>query len=185
MSSNADQVFNRIQSQVATAIRQLPAQLGAEAVRYSMQRFREQGWDGAPWRSRKPGSKNNNGRALLVQSGRLRRSIRITGKTTNSVTIGSDVPYARIHNEGFNGTENVRSFTRNRYTSSKIGTGKLTKTGKERMQTVKTITSTSKVKAFMRRMRMPRRQFMGSSPYLIRNLNRIVTARFNTITKSI
>ena len=42
------------------------------------------------------------GRAILVKSGDLRRSIRFdtVNKSNLSVRIASDLPYARIHNEG-------------------------------------------------------------------------------------
>jgi phage gpG-like protein len=44
--------------------------------------------------------KNNTGRALLIKSGRLRRSIRITEAGIDYVKVGSDVPYAQVHNDG-------------------------------------------------------------------------------------
>jgi phage gpG-like protein len=44
--------------------------------------------------------KNPRQRALLVQSGRLRRSPRITATTATSVTVGTDVPYAEPLQEG-------------------------------------------------------------------------------------
>ncbi|MEO8474606.1 MAG: hypothetical protein ABI477_20560 [Chryseolinea sp.] len=39
-------------------------------------------------------------RALLVQTGRLRKSIRLTKVTTNSFSIGSQTPYSAFHNQG-------------------------------------------------------------------------------------
>jgi len=41
-----------------------------------------------------------SGRAILVKSGALRRSLRKISKSRLSVTIISDLPYANVHNEG-------------------------------------------------------------------------------------
>ncbi len=175
--------MKRFQSQVAAALRALPRQLGAEALRYTEQRFREQGWDGKPWKQRRPGSKNNTGRAILMKTGRLRRSIRITGATADQVTIGSDVPYARIHNEGFNGQQSVKEHNRNlKYTAQYTDLTQTTKRGKFRTRTAKS-TYETKVKNFTRRMRMPRRQFMGPSTYLRRGMERIIEAKLRAAVK--
>jgi phage gpG-like protein len=182
MPHNANQVFAAIQRRLESTIRELPRRLGTEVVRYSNQRFREQGWDGQPWQGRK-GNKDA-GRALLMKRGRLRRSIRIINVTADSVTIGTDVPYARIHNEGYNGTQSVRAHTRALEFTFKFsdlntpvkGSGKFkVRKGKGAYDT--------KVKAFTRRMRMPQRKFLGDSPYLRRNLERIIRADMNRIMK--
>ncbi len=52
---------------------------------------------GEKWQPRKV---TDSGRALLVKSGRLRKSIRLTRVTQDSVTIGSNVSYAPYHNFG-------------------------------------------------------------------------------------
>ncbi|MDF7813623.1 phage virion morphogenesis protein [Hymenobacter sp. YC55] len=44
--------------------------------------------------------KADRGRALLVQSGTLRRSIRVDSLDSDSVTISTDSEYAQAHNEG-------------------------------------------------------------------------------------
>jgi phage gpG-like protein len=156
-----------------------PGMLGNIAVNFFLDRFRYQNWLGAttePWQQRKRNKGRNAGRAILIQSGRLRRSIRITKLSGLTVTIGSDAPYARVHNEGFKGTVNVKAHTRNRYGKFKEGTGRFTKTGKERMKTVQRITSTGQVKAYTRKMNLPRRQFMGQSPVLTTQLKRKLLA---------
>ncbi|RYF86951.1 MAG: hypothetical protein EOO03_11170 [Chitinophagaceae bacterium] len=156
-----------------------PGMLGNMAVNFFLDRFRYQNWLGAttePWRQRRRNKGRNQGRAILVQSARLKRSIRITKVSGMTVYIGSDVPYAKVHNEGFRGTVNVKAHSRNRYGKEKIGTGRLTKSGKERMQTVQRITGTGQVKAHTRRMNIPRRQFMGNSPVLEKQLQRKLLA---------
>lgn len=58
--------------------------------------------------------------------------------TTQSgqATIKNNMPYAKIHNESFEGTVSVKAHTRNQYSKTQISTGKFTKKGKERKKTV-------------------------------------------------
>lgn len=163
----------------------LPIKIGDTAILFSKQRFREQAWvDNAtiPWKPRKPGAVRNRGRALLVSSGRLRRSIRIIRTTGDSVTIGSNVPYAQIHNDGFNGTQQVSAHTRTKWKKERVETGSLTKSGKKSMKTVTSENGTYSVKSFSRKMNMPRRRFMGKSAALERQLGRLISSE---IMKSI
>jgi phage gpG-like protein len=137
-----------------------PAALGIDAVNFFLDSFRQQAWRGATreqWPARKAtrwGKKSSRGKAILIQSDRLKRSIRVTSSSATQVTIGSDVPYARAHNEGFKGTVNqtVRPFTR--------------KNG-------------SNVKGFSRTINqnIPRRQFMGNSPVLTAQLMRTLNEK--------
>ena len=69
--------------------------------------FRKQGFDDktvTKWTPRKKADKRA-GRAILVKSGDLRRSIRFdtVNKNNLSVRIASDLPYAKIHNDGLMG----------------------------------------------------------------------------------
>jgi phage gpG-like protein len=154
--------------------------LGNDIVNFSLDNFKSQAWLGyslEPWRQRSSKAKRNNGRAILVDTGRLRRSIRITSISTGSVTVGTDVPYARAHNEGFRGTVNVKAHTRNKYGKEKTGSGKFTKKGVERMKTVQKISGTGQVKAHTRKVNLPKRQFLGlDSPYLQKQLQRRLQA---------
>ena len=45
-------------------------------------------------------NKMNTGHQQLVDTGRMRESIRVLGKSFNSRLVGSDVPYAPFHNSG-------------------------------------------------------------------------------------
>lgn len=149
----------------------LPVKVGDIAVNFFKARFREQGWRNVylkGWKQRSPKAKRNKGRAILIDSGRLRRSIRIAKINAMEVTIGTDVPYARMHNEGFKGTVQVKAHTRGRFAKRKTGTGKFTKTGKERMKTVTERTGDIPVRAHSRRINMPQRRFIGESKYLTR-----------------
>lgn len=156
-----------------------PGMLGNDAVNFFLDRFKYQNWldsSTESWRARKRNIGRNKGRALLIQSGRLRRSIRITRINGLTAYIGSDVPYARAHNEGFKGTVQVKAHSRNVYKPEKVATGKLTKTGKMRMKTVQRLSGTNQVRAHTRRMNIPRRQYMGYSPILEKQLQRRLQA---------
>lgn len=163
-----------------------PALLGNDAVNFFLDRFKEQAWLGdsrVPWKPRKAISKwgktpRNNGRAILIDSGRLRRSIRIVSTGNMQVTIGTDVPYAQAHNEGMRlgFIQSVRSYSR-----------KINKTGIVKTKSLKSRTNitfgriqkgTTIVKAHTRRINqnIPRRQFMGESQYLTKLLQRRLTA---------
>jgi phage gpG-like protein len=143
----------------------LPIKIGDTAVLFTKQRFAQKNWIGNNveyWRPRKKFTRwgatpRNKGRALLVDTGRLRRSIRIMGKTATTVTVGSDVPYAKAHNDGFKGkaTQRVTPHTR-----------KLKQGG------------TTNVKAHDRtiQMNIPRRRFIGQSQYLSKQIQRIISS---------
>ena len=156
-------------------MRGLPIVVGNEVVNWSKESFSKQGWTDnsfAPWRKRKGNLKKGKGRAILVQSGRLRRSIRVIRATGNSVVVGTDVPYAKIHNEGFFGTQSVKAHFRDKYRSSKVGTGKMNKSGSERMKTVKSISGNIPVKGYTRSMNMRKRQFLGNSQLMMIRIKR-------------
>jgi len=152
--------IQRLISKFKGVMLRLPLLVGNEAVNFTLNNFQMQGFMGntfQPWATRRTGWKRDKrkGRALLIDSGRLRRSIRITRITTDSVAIGTDVKYAKAHNEGVSigVIQTVRSFTR------KNGVG---------------------VSAHTRRVniRIPKRQFIGPSPYLNARITRIVSAQF-------
>lgn len=136
-----------LKSKYIAAMRGLPIVVGNEVVNWSKESFKRQGFTDAslaPWRKRKGNNKKGKGRALLVQSGRLRRSIRVIRSTGNSVVVGSDVPYARVHNEGFTGIQTVKGHSR----------------------------KNSQVKSFTRQMNMPKRQFLGNSSLMVERIKR-------------
>lgn len=142
----------------------LPRKMGDTAVLFTKQRFREQGWAGSgftPWRPRKAGAKRNKGRALLVDSGRLIRSIRVRYTTKDSVPYGTDVPYAKANNEGLRAGVTIKAHSRK------------SKSGKS-----------AEVKSHTRNMRMPKRQFMGDSPYLQRQIKRVISAEISKALKN-
>lgn len=141
--------------------------MGNEAVNFSLDRFKNQNWIGdttEPWAPRATQNKKNAGRAILVQTGRLRRGTRVVSIGENKVVIGNDVPYARIHNYGGKITRHARSetFLRNRITRG-VRKGKFKK-------------GTTAGKGFSFKagvITMPRRQFLGRSQFLVIRLKRV------------
>jgi phage gpG-like protein len=143
--------------------RDFPKAAGVTAVNFFKDRFARQGWqDGAfePWAPRKRQDKRAGRRQLLVQSGRLKRGIRIQEANWGRVVVANDVPYARAHNEGVNATmsqavraHSVRSFPRRRA---------------GRTETVREHTRQGHTRTI--RMVLPKRQFMGNANLLNRRL---------------
>lgn len=73
------------------------------AVTHSTENFAKQGFDDVgvqKWKERKRERKRDFGKAILVQSGRLRRSLRKKRLNALSGVITSPLPYANRHNEG-------------------------------------------------------------------------------------
>jgi phage gpG-like protein len=91
--------------------RDAPRYVGDTAVQHFNDNFQQQGFvDDSlqPWPPRK--SEKDQDRAILFKTGRLRRSVRVTRRSNEEVVIGTDVPYAKIHNEG--GPVNVKAHLR-------------------------------------------------------------------------
>lgn len=164
--------------------RDIPILVGAEAVRFSKERFTQGNWidiNTVPWKKRKVqrGSRKRNQRGTLIDSGKLFRSIRVIEKNMNYVVIGTDVAYAQAHNEGFNDTVQVPAHKRGQFSKSKAGTGIFSiRTRKERTKTVIAKTGESTVKAHSKKLNLPKRQFIGNSFYLSKNIERVVLAYF-------
>lgn len=111
--------FKGIQRKSKLTIENSLTIIGNEAKRFFVENFRKQGFDDASvekWKPRKQyehrharnakqAMKFGLGRAILVKSGDLRRSIkRMPPQKSNlSIRIVSDLPYAKIHNEGLEG----------------------------------------------------------------------------------
>ena len=174
--------FMRRMDAVSKAYERLPNEIAAIAVKFSKERFRDQAWldnTREPWkqRSRKRVGKSRS-QTLLVDKGRLKRSIRKISASPTRVVIGTDVPYAQIHNEG--GTikgvvtvkqHNVRSYNRKAYTRQRAGRSESIKAQNIKGHSVKT---------HRRKMntRIPARPFIGQSEALEQQLITHITNRF-------
>ena len=159
-------------------INRLPPLLGAEAVRHTKENFRMGGFmDGGlqAWPSRK--SDPDPGRGILIgkQTGHLFKDVRVLSRTDTSVTVGTTLPYARIHNEG--GTINHPGGTaffpkagKIVYVSNKVA-GNLATAGRKLPRT----------RAHL--IRIPQRKFLGASKTLTEALQKIVAREMKSLKK--
>jgi len=101
--------FKRVQ-------RILPRQIGNIAKTHYLKAFRDQGFTDKnlnPWEKRKTRNKsdrrNKKRRAILVDTGTLRRSIRVGRASWNGIEVGSfGVKYAKYHNQLHRKYKNTR-----------------------------------------------------------------------------
>ena len=164
------------------SISQLPQVAGGTAVTFFKENFRRQGFlnNGTvdKWKARGKGAKRNKGRALLIDSGRMRRSIKVLTASGMMVVVGATVPYAEAHNEGgeFQGTVRVPAFTR------KGGRVRGHKRGGVRVRAHKR--EAAKVDAHTKEIsvKIPQRQFIGHSSDL---MNEIEQAYMRNLEQSI
>jgi phage gpG-like protein len=158
MSYNITDFANRIQ-RLDKVYRSFPGRAATIAVAFSKDRFREQAWvdnTTQPWRKRKENARQRNksqGRAILMKSGRLKRSIRKIRVGPSTAVVGTDVPYAAAHNYGFKGKVTVHSHSRRSRGKS------------------------SQVDGFMRGVTLPRRQFLGNSKVLASRIERDIASQ--------
>lgn len=158
----------RMCDNVNRAISIIPQKAAVIAKNFSTERFIKKNWidkSVVPWKK----TKKRNG-STLIKSARLKRSIRKIHIGANYVIIGTDIPYARIHNDGgtIEGTAQVctherRAHTRKAYKRSK----KRIKAGKVRACIVKSHKRKYK-RTFIQR------QFIGQSQYLTNQLSDMI-----------
>jgi phage gpG-like protein len=152
------------------SIERMPMVAGGTAVAFFKENFRRQGFlsDGTvkKWKARNKGAARNKGRALLIDSGTMRRDIRVLTASGMMVVVGTTVPYAEAHNDGsdFKGTVKVPGHTR------KGGRVRGHKRGGVRVRTHKR--DAAKVSGHTKKMdvKIPQRQFIGESSDLMSQL---------------
>lgn len=162
-------IFNRINQ----VVQQIPARIAVLAVNFSKDRFVQKNWIDShpePWKktTKRKGS-------TLVASGRLKRSIRKVRVTPSQVVIGTDVPYARVHNDGeeIQGTEYVRSHTRRQHRRKSH-----TRKGKRiKAYTVKSYTVKAHSRKYHRK--FAKRQFIGKSKRLTNDVTKLINSEIS------
>lgn len=164
------------------AMNRFPSMAGNIALRFVNGNFRAGGYQGASFDRWKKTNKKRG--STLVVTGALRADTSYTTQP-GEVTLKNGRPYAKAHNEGFEGTVTIKAHKRNKYSKTKVGTGRLTKTGKERTKTMTVKSGESTVKAHSRKMKIPKRQFMptseNDSPVLNNAIQRQLTRDINQI----
>jgi phage gpG-like protein len=152
--------------------RKFPEGAGIEAEDFSNERFKRKNWvdkTNQPWDKAKtapdwlPKKWRKKRGSLMVDSVQLKNSVRVIKTTRNSVTIGTDKPYAQIHNEG--------------------GTVKQNITIKAHSRKRKGHTENVKEHSRKREFKIPQRKFIGESAILMRRIERFVQREINEILK--
>jgi|GEM_PF-1714847 len=133
-----------------------PGMAGKKILRFIDGNFRAQGWQGSTFQKWKGISRKGT---ILVKTGAGRRAMR-QETAAGEVHTWNAKAYMGVHNHGFKGEVSIRSYKRSLYVASKVGTGRFTKTGKERTKTIHTKTGETMVKAHTRMMNITKRQFM-------------------------
>ncbi|MBL7902937.1 MAG: hypothetical protein JNK73_13150 [Bacteroidia bacterium] len=167
-------------------LKKFPLIAANEGKNFFQSRFRTQDWldqTTQPWKKRKPSAKRNTGRAILTDTGRGKRSIRVIQADWGAVNVGIDDPqvknYMGVHNNGFRGT--VKVGEQMRISSRKVAT-RYGKSGRALKSGMKKIRGASyRVKAHTRKMNMPKRKFIGNSATLNRIIERQFIYQLNTI----
>lgn len=161
---------------LGSAMRVIPVLVGNEAVNFFLDGFTKQAWQGdggnQPWKPRKAGNKRNKGRAILVNTGALKRGI--VKQVGNGISVrvyvsGSASKYADMHNFGFIG--GVQVTPHHRRTFGKV---KVYNISTRRGRNIKAQTGRKQIQSFVRRINMPRRQFIGSSTQLDARIRTII-----------
>jgi phage gpG-like protein len=98
--------FENIVAKLDKAKVDLPKLVASDIRNYFVNSFRQQGFDGQKWQEVKRREKENqtakDKKPILVQTGRLRRSVNesIRKTTWEEIVLGIDTPYAIYHNQG-------------------------------------------------------------------------------------
>lgn len=179
-----------LESKMARIRRQVPMEVALVTQKYFEASWKKQGWDGKKWEEPKRrinGKGRSSTRAILVQTGKLRRSFFSLNKTWNKIVIVNSSPYAQAHNEGAKGVQYVRPHKRTGkaikatiYGSSGFIDG-VWKKGKRRTLTLEG--SKYNVDGFARKQNIPQRQFIGQTEELTRKQIDIITKAIDAIFK--
>lgn len=176
-----DWQFAREQAQhLQREFRTLPTRVGREIVSFARERFRHENYldrTAQKWKPRAQAdtqAKRRGRRNLLVQSGRLRRSIRVLRRTSDSVSVGSEVPYAAIHNYGgevqhpgspYIVVAGKAVWLKRETAKARKAAGKYVKTSKPHS------------------IRIPQRQFLGDSHELRQRIVKVISKRVEHVLK--
>ena len=123
----------------------IPGKIGGLMLRYVERNFARESYQGKSWKPRKrsnSSSVRSQGKPMLEQTGKLKKSFEVREASWRMIRVGSDrqvnggVNLAQVHNEGVNEAATIRSYTRR----SKDGS--------------------VRARSHRRQMKIPQRQFM-------------------------
>jgi phage gpG-like protein len=200
--------FKGIEKKARTTLENAMVEIGNAAKSFFVENFRKQGFDDKnveKWPKRKKterkgrgkyakgedGKRDKNsvrsvksGRAILVKSGDLRRSIirNPANRAALSVKISTDLPYAKVHNNGetinVSGRKGSGTIARSIRGSAGFKDGKFTR-GRAKRVTFQGKEYTTGAYAI----KMPKRQFMGDSYNLNERIKKIIVKRLDKTFK--
>lgn len=168
-SSEVKKVFRQI-------LKDIEVDLGDEFD----QNFERQAFFSEKWQRRK--SPIRPGRAILVDSGGLRRSIRKPEIKESSIVFRSDLPHSEIHNEGgeIEVTAKMKKFFWRKYYDASGSFGRRKDGTLRRDKRNVQLTSEAefwRAMALMKvgaKIKIPKRQFLGTSPEVEKIVRRII-----------
>lgn len=142
---------------------------------FSAEGFIENGTARPRWKKRKVETTRSKGKWVLFDTGTLQNSVK-SKALADRVSVGVDlgkVPYAKAHNEGGRITQHVRPFTRKRRRATNIRTRR------------RVLVGGHQVRGFVRRIYMPKRQFLGYSPDIIKIVDKDIQREIDKVLKTI
>lgn len=156
-----------------TFFKRLPDIVATDYLGFVAANFEAEAWEGQAWPTRTPPKPAPNGkkkrkekrRALLVKTGRLKRSIRYRIERRGDkrvVVVFSDVPYAEAHNEGLSAQVSVKVRAHSRRSKK----GKIKVQAHQRNQNIS----------------LPKRQFMGNSDTFNKRILNYITRALTTLS---
>lgn len=173
-----DKKLKQVQNNLQGILKIAPRAIGVIAQNFFTMNFKRQGFlnNGIhAWPPRK--NDQSEGRAILVGkgSGRLMRSIRVIKADQEIVVVGTDVPYAKAHNEGaaFKGRIPITEKSR------KFFWAMFYQTGDERYKRM-ALTKKTEFNPFIK---IPKRQFIGNSKELTDEINTWFKTKIQTAFK--
>jgi len=178
---NLDEVEKRLQQTKEV----LPAEIANVSQSYFESSWRKQGYDGKKWKEvqrRINGKGAAKTRAILVKSGRLRRSFHVLSKRWDNITIANSAPYAKVHNEGGvihkNGHRGVMYY---REVSTNLKTKNTSKRFAKTKGKKNKATHAMEINIPAHDISIPQRQFMGQTNELGQKQIRIINKAFDDI----
>ncbi|MCT4580826.1 MAG: phage virion morphogenesis protein [Flavobacteriales bacterium] len=169
--------FNEASKAITKLTNKLPKQIGAIAEQFFKESFENQGFTNntlIPWKGTNSGKANKFGKkseGILINSGTLKRSISFAAsKGYVEVSVDGDVvPYAKIHNEGgmvsFAITDKSRKFFWFMFSKTS-----------DQMWKAMALTKKTSIS-----FKMPKRQFIGKSAMLNKQIEGHILKGFKTV----
>jgi phage gpG-like protein len=160
-------------------IRQLPVKIANTALRHFDHNFATESWEGSKWPARSPWAVRNEGRAILHDTGTLRRALTKEVKGSR-IRIYVEPPadeYADIHNQGGTITippsiGSIKHFWKMYYAAP---------SGVEKSRWKAMALAMKAGKSFT--VKMPKRQFIGESRQLMDKIEKKIESELKKINK--